>query len=52
MGAHFLALFGGGGHHYQRGVLEGISVRVWVEEAGGGDVKAFGIADGGLEIDK
>ena len=52
VGAHFLAVFGGGSYHHRGSVFEGTSVRVWVEEAGGGDVQSFGITNGRLEVDK
>ena len=52
VGDHFLSFFGGGGDHHRGGVFEGASVRIWVEKAGGGDLKAFGIEDSGLEVEK
>ena len=52
MGAHLFALLGGGGNHHRGGVLEGTSVRVWIEEVSGGDCKALGVKDGGFEVDK
>ena len=52
MRAHLPAFFGGGSHHHRGGVFEGSSVGVWVEEASGGDLKACGIEDGGLEINE
>ena len=50
--AHLLALLGGGGDHHRGGTLEGASIRVGVEEASGGDLKALGIKDGRLEVHK
>ena len=52
MGAHLFAFFRVGGDHHRRGILEGAGVRVWVEEAGGGDLKTFGVEDAGFEVDK
>ena len=52
MGAHLFALLRGGGDHHRRGIFEGTSVGVGVEEASGGDIKAFGVADGRLEVDE
>ena len=46
--AHFLTFLRGGGNHHGGGVLEGSSVRVRVEEAGGGDRKTFSVEDSGL----
>ena len=50
--AHLLTFLGGGGDHYRGGALKGASVGVGVEEAGGGDMKAFGVKNGRLEVHK
>ena len=52
VGAHLFALLRDGGDHHRRGILEGASVRIWVEEAGGGDLKTFGVENGGFEVDE
>ena len=50
--AHLLTILRGGGDHHRGGVLEGAGVRVWIEEASGGNRKTFGVENGRLEIDE
>ena len=51
VGAHFLPLLRGGSDHNRVGVFEGASIRVWIEEPSGGDLKTFGVEDGRSEVD-
>ena len=52
VGTHLLTFFRCGGGHHRGGVFQGVGGRIWVEKAGRGDLKSFGIEDGSLKIHK
>ena len=50
--SHFLSLLQGGGDQSRGVIFETTSVRVWVQGKSRGDLRTFGIEDGGFETDQ